>query len=190
MGSTRTRILNTSALYMAKERAQEIQRAQERALSHLPPESLHVALWLRNDPPPLNDFHWAFYYHEGPKGGTIYQVKGLSEGWITDHGVTGCIFKSLFLCCLVQIGNISSTKKQELDQTIRSCDSTLNEICDVTCKVWLFEVLPRLIEQGFVRCDNPEALKAECLAIGNKFRVEASGNVQPRPAKIANTCSC
>lgn len=118
----------------------------------------------------------------------MYQVKGLGEGWITDHGVSGCIFKSLFLCCLVRIGNIAVTREQELDQCIRSYDVTLNEIPHVTCKVWLFKVSAHLIGQGFVHCDSLEALEKECLAFGNMVRLEASRNVQPRPVADATTC--
>lgn len=55
----------------------------------------------------------------------------------------------------------------------------------VTCRVWLLEVLPRLIGQGFVYYDNPEALMAECLAVGNKSKFEASANVQPHPVVVA-----
>jgi hypothetical protein len=176
-----------SKLQAKRAKAQEIQQSQEQALNQLPPNTLYIALWLRYDPPPLDDFHWAFYHHDGPKGGTVYQVKGLGEGWITDHGVSGCIFKSLFLGGLVRIGNIPETKKQELDQWIRSLDNNLNEIKDITCKVWLFEVLTHLIKQGFVRCADPEALKSECLAFGNKFRFEASENIQPRPVTVAAT---
>lgn len=65
-----------SRLQQALMKAQEIQRLQEQALSQLAPHTLYIALWLRNDPPPLNDFHWVFYHHEGPKGGIMYQVKG------------------------------------------------------------------------------------------------------------------
>ena len=172
-----------------KEKAQQIQRLQEQALSRLPPHTVYVALWLRNDPPPPNDFHWGLYYHQGPRGGIVYQVKGLDEGWITDHGVSGCIFKSLFLCCLVRIGAVPATEEQCLDVAIRSRDSSLSKIQGVTCKVWLFEVLPCLIREGLVRCENLEALKSECLEIGDKFRFDASGNVQPRPVLISTTCS-
>lgn len=184
-----TTIFPPSRPHVAKERAQEIQRVQEQALCGLTPQSLYIALWVRDDPPPPDNFHWAFYYHEGSKGGTIYQVKGLGDGWIADHGIRSCIFKSLFLCGLVQIGKIPATKGQELDYKIRSRDSALNEIPNVTCKVWLFEVFLGLVQQGLVRCENSEALKNECLAFGNKFRFEASNNVQPRPVALASTCS-
>jgi hypothetical protein len=123
-----------------KERAQEIKRLQEQAVRQLPPGALYIALWLRSDPPPPDDFHWAFYYHKEPRAGTIYQVKGLGEGWITDHGVQGCILKSLFLCCLVRIGDIPATEEQSLERIIRSRDSSLNEFPNITCKVWLFNV--------------------------------------------------
>ena len=178
-----------SRVQIAKAKALEIQRVQEQALRQLSPDTIYIALWLRNDPPPLDDFHWALYHHEGPNGGTVYQVKGLSEGWITDHGFHGCIFKSLFLCGLIQIGSIPATMRQELDSTIRSLDASLNQIVNVTCKVWLFEVLPLLVRKGFVRCEDPQACKAECLAFGNKIRFDASGNVQPRPVTVATTSS-
>ncbi len=178
-----------SRFQAAKARAQEIQSAQQQALSQLPPGSLYVALWLRNDPPPLNDFHWAFYHHEGPTGGTMYQVKGLGEGWISDHGVSGCIFKSLFLCCLVRIGSIPAASEQKLDRIIRSCDKSLNEIPNVTCKVWLFKILLQLVQQGFMQCHDSKILETECLAFGNGFRWEASANVQPRPVVVATSCS-
>ncbi len=177
-----------SRLQAARAKAQEIRSAQEQALSQLHPHSLYIALWLRNDPPPLDDFHWAFYHHKGPAGGTIYQVKELGEGWITDHGVSGCIFKSLFLCCLVQIGSIAAASEQTLDLTIRSYDNKLNEIPNVTCKVWLFKSLLQLLRHALIHCHDPKLLETECLAFGNKFRLDASGNVQPRPVVVATSC--
>ena len=119
----------------------------------------------------------------------MYQVKGLGEGWIADHGVSGCIFKSLFLCCLVRIGSIPAESEQKLDYSIRSCDDVLNEIPNVSCKVWLFKILLQLVRQGLIQCHDPKVLETECLGFGNKFRLEASANVQPRPVVVATSGS-
>ena len=170
-------------------KARQIQQSQEQALVNLPANTLYIGLWVRDDPPPVNDFHWAFYHHHGGHGGKMYQVKGLGEGWITDHGQTGCIFKSLFLGCLMRIASIDEGRTGELDRVIENLDSELNEIPGVTCRVWLFEVLPRLVEAGFFTCRDPQALQTECLELGDGIRIEASRNLQPRPVFTVTSAS-
>lgn len=43
-----------------------------------------------------------------------------------DHGPTGGVFKSNFLCVLIQVGTIPEAARNTLDQTMRSHDSDVN----------------------------------------------------------------
>ncbi|OJD10819.1 hypothetical protein ACJ73_09685 [Blastomyces percursus] len=167
----------TSTASRPSDRALAIRKAQEDALARLPLNTLYIVLWIRSDPPRPNDFHWGYYFHTTPRLGLKYHV----NGWITDHGSTGGVFKSNFLCVLVEIASVPPAKHSHLDQVIRSRDRDLNSIPDVTCRVWLVVILQALIQAGVVRCSSVEALQQECMAFGNQYSAAAAENIQPRP---------
>ncbi|RMD41076.1 hypothetical protein DV735_g4052, partial [Chaetothyriales sp. CBS 134920] len=118
----------------AREQALWIKKVQEEALKSLPQHKLYIGLWIRNDPPLPNDFHWGLYYHQDINGGMKYHIKGLGGGWIADHGRTGGVFKSQFLCVLIQIGSIPAEKEARFDQLARSYDGSINTTPGITCR--------------------------------------------------------
>ena len=162
---------------------------QEAALTALPQRKLYIGLWLRDITPQPNNFHWGFYYHTHELSGTEYHVKNMSRGWIADHAPTGGVFKSLFLCVLIEIGSIPVEKEIELDRIMRSYDDTINSILKVTCRIWMSTVLRDLIHAGLLRCDDLDALQQECFDFGNAHTMSAVDNNQPRPVMISSTCS-
>ncbi|PYI23212.1 hypothetical protein BO99DRAFT_470967 [Aspergillus violaceofuscus CBS 115571] len=164
-----------------KERALAIRKSQEEALSRLPLNTLFIVLWIRSDPPRPNDFHWGYYFHNTVQGGWKYHMKNMSGGWIPDHGATSGVFKSNFLCTLVEIASVPVAKQEQLHQIMRSRDGDVNSIPGISCRVWLMVILQSLIEAGIVRCNRPEALQQECMAFGNQFSAGAAKNNQPRP---------
>ncbi|CAG7957913.1 unnamed protein product [Penicillium salamii] len=172
----------------ARERATLIKKQQEEALARLPLNALFIVLWIRSDPPRQDDFHWGYYFHTSAMGGTKYHVKNLGRGWIPDHGPTGGVFKSNFLCALVQVAIVPGTVCGQLDQIMRSHDSDVNSIPGVTCRVWLMKILEKLIQQGIFRCSNVDALLQECMTIGNQYSASAAINQQPRPVVRSRLC--
>jgi hypothetical protein len=174
---------------VARERALQIKRAQGQALVSLPQRHLYIILWIRRDPPITNDFHWGFYYHKNASGGTKYHMRNVGGGWLPDHGPTGGVFKSNFLCVLVQIASIPADEEQRLDQLMRTYDSNVNSIPGVTCRVWLFRILEVLVQGGLVRCADLQALEAECMDCGNQHMSSAANNTQPRPVVASRLCT-
>ena len=85
------------------------------------------------------DFYWGFYFHESLQSGVEYYIRNLGNGWIPDHGPTGNISKSNFLCVLVQVGTVSEVARSALDEIMRSHDSEVNTMHGVTCRVWVLE---------------------------------------------------
>ncbi|KAJ5144218.1 uncharacterized protein N7515_003005 [Penicillium bovifimosum] len=161
-----------------------IKAKQAETLARLTPNTLHIALYLRSDPPLPNDFHWAFYLHNGTGStpvGTKYHVRGIGGGWIPGHEATAGIFAENFLCVMIQIGTIPASAHARVDELMRINDQTLNSIPGITCRTWLLEVLGVLVEEGFVHCDVRE-LEKDCMEIGNEHSWSASTNEQPRPA--------
>lgn len=174
----------------ARDRALAIKKAQEEVLVRLPIDRLYIVMWIRDDPPQPNDFHWGYYHHKSPyTGGTKYHFKNLGSGWMADHGPTGGVFKSKFLCVLVQIAEIPANKENILSQVMRTYDTSWSSIPGMSFRVWLFRIMALLIQHGLVRCDNIPALEQECKDIGNQHRGDAAGNRQPRPVRVARTCS-
>ena len=179
---TSSRLTDLAALSSAAGRSQigkEIRRLQEAALEALPLNKLYIGLWIRDDPPQPNNFHWGFYYHTHKKGGTKYHITNIGRGWIGGHGPTSGVFKSLFLCVLIEIGSIPAEKEVELDRIMRSEDDSLNSIVGVSCRVWIFAILPHLIETGLLRCDDLDSLQQECFGFGNAHMMSAKENDQP-----------
>ncbi|RAL01567.1 uncharacterized protein BO80DRAFT_424771 [Aspergillus ibericus CBS 121593] len=177
-----------SRVNAAKERALAIKQLQEEALKRLPLNTLYIVLWIRSDPPRLNDFHWGYYFHKLSSGGTKYHMTNLGGGWIPDHGLTGGVFKSNFLCVLVEIATIPPAQHDQVDQIMRFHDGDINSIPGVTCRVWVLTILQKLIQNGLVLCNDIKALEQECMGFGNQYQGAAAQNDQPRPVVKSRLC--
>lgn len=173
--------------------AREIKKQQEEALASLPVNTLFIILKNRDDPPQKDDFHWGYYFHTHAAGGIKYHATNIVDNWIGDHGPTGGVMKSLFLCAMVQIADIPPQAHAKLDEIMRSYDSSLNDyiisLPGPTCRTWLMEVMKRLVDAGLVQCKGTvDELQEECLEIGNRFSAETSENKQPRPVIKSKLC--
>lgn len=173
----------------AREIGLRTKQLQESAQSALPQRKLYILLYIRSDPPISNDFHWGFYYHKSAAGGTKYHMRNLGAGWIAEHGSNGGVFKSQLLCVLVEIGSIPSDKEGTLDQIMRSVDGSANTIPGLTCRVWVFTILPLLIQAGLLRCNDLAGLQQECFNYGNSEMTSAASNEQPRSVSISSRCT-
>ncbi|DAA77655.1 TPA_exp: Uncharacterized protein A8136_6201 [Trichophyton benhamiae CBS 112371] len=171
-----------------QERALAIKKLQEEALSRLPLDSLYIVLWIRADPPVSNDFHWGYYFHTAKLKGHKYHMKNMGHGWIADHGPTNGVFKSNFLCVLIQIASIPPEKKSLVDQIMRSRDGDVNSIPGMSCRVWVLTIAEKLSENGLVRYTSRDALEQECFRVGNQYSAAAAENTQPRPVVRSEVC--
>jgi hypothetical protein len=81
-------------------------------------------------------------------------AEGACEERIANRSVSGGIFGSLLLCHLVKFSDVPAVREEELDCTVKFCDSTLLEILYLTYKVKLFQVSSQLLRRGFVHCKN------------------------------------
>lgn len=115
-------------------------------------------------------------------------MTNLGGGWIPDHGATGGVFKSNFLCVLIEIARIPQAKHSQVDQIMRSHDGDVNSIPSVTCRVWVMAILQKLILNGIVQCSNCDALQQECMGFGNQYSDAAAANDQPRPVVKSRLC--
>lgn len=182
---------------MTRETALRIKAQQEHASTLLVPNSLYIALYIRTDPPTANDFHWAFYHRSQQQqpspnakvaGGTKHEAVNNPQWWCVQHTSTGCLFKTAFLCVVIQIAEIAEARVPEMEAIMRERDDDVNEIEGVTCRVWLKGTLDRLVRDGVVECrgdlggrDLGDVVQEEVFAIGNEFMDDAARNVQPRP---------
>lgn len=135
----------------------------------------------------MNDFHWGYYLHNSSEGGVKYHVKNLGSGWIA--GKTNGVFKSNFLCVLIQIASVPQAKHGQLDQIMRAHDSNLNSMENISCRVWLMTGLRALVQNDIVQCSNPDELEKECFDFGNQFSTAAAENDQPRPVVKSKFCN-
>lgn len=179
---------NTPQHLDVREKAFALKKIQEEALAKLPLSTLYIVLYIRADPPQPDDFHWGYYFHTSAKGGEKYHMTKLGSGWIPDHGHTSGVFKSNFLCVLIQIEVVQEANHGLLDQIMKSRDGDVNDIPGITCRVWLLTILQELIRHGLVRCSSVDELQQECMAFGNKYSADAVRNVQPRPVVSSTLC--
>ncbi|PWY80382.1 hypothetical protein BO94DRAFT_537252 [Aspergillus sclerotioniger CBS 115572] len=147
--------------------------------------ALYIALFIRDDPPKPNDYHWALYHHRSDSG-TKYHIRNEGNGWMAAHGPESGIgiLKSFCLVGLFQIAKISSTMsaQETLDRVFRSHDEKLNGDGVFTCRTWVLRVLRDLQEKlGVLNGIELGLLEKEAMEWGNQYRFEASRNVQPRP---------
>ncbi|KAL2820954.1 hypothetical protein BDW59DRAFT_174288 [Aspergillus cavernicola] len=171
-----------------RERALAIKKVQEEALARLSLDTLYILLFIRTDPPQPHNFHWGYYFHTSPNGGFKYHAKTLDDGWIPDHSWNSGIFKSDFLCVLIQIASVPQGKHGLLDQVMRSRDGDVNSIPGITCRVWLLVILQALVQQGIVHCGDIDAFQQDCMDFGNQHSDEAANNQQPRPVVRSRVC--
>ncbi|OJI85453.1 hypothetical protein ASPTUDRAFT_145072 [Aspergillus tubingensis CBS 134.48] len=151
------------------------------------PNALYIALFIRDDPPKPNDYHWALYHHR-INSGIKYHITNEGNGWISGHGPesgTG-ILKAFLLVGLIQIATIPSTTsaQETLDRVCRNYDGHLNDSENRTCRTWLLDVLRDLQEQmGVLHGVDIKSLEKEAMDWGNKYAFDACRNVQPRPVE-------
>ncbi|KAF2789726.1 hypothetical protein K505DRAFT_252705 [Melanomma pulvis-pyrius CBS 109.77] len=164
-------------------------------LDSLTPGGLYIILFIRGDPPSMNDFHWGLYlHHDSNYGGTKYHIKKEgSSGWITDHGHTRGVFKSFLLVGLFQIATVPQGRESHVDEKIRSYDPSINTP-GVTCRVWVLWVLALLQQpaNGYtvLRCNNLNELEEEIKQWGNANAQSAADNGQPRPIGYSSKIHC
>jgi len=153
--------------------------------------SLYILLYIRNEPPQPNDFHWALYLHQHPdKGGTKYHIKTVGPGWMADHGPVAAIMKEFLLVGLFHIADVPLTWHDHLDRTFRSFDDNLNTLGN-TCRVWLIavlELLRRPVEGYTLLNADLSALQREICDWGNAHAASAAANEQPRPIGASKVC--
>lgn len=162
------------------------------SLDTLEVSSLYIILFIRDDPPPLNDFHWGLYFHQDRKhGGTKYHIKQQSDAWTSDHGITRGVFKSFLLVGLFRIADVPAGLGSHLDRSLKTYDGNLN-IPGISCHAWLFWVLALLQNpvdgKIILKCTDLKTLENEALSWGNANAIAASENRQPRPVETSLPC--
>ncbi|OJJ60572.1 hypothetical protein ASPSYDRAFT_742805 [Aspergillus sydowii CBS 593.65] len=158
------------------------------------PNTLYICLFLRSDPPLLDDFHWALYHHT-TKGGMKYHITNEGRGWIAGHSreSPSSILKSFLLVGLIRVAGVNNISanaddmNRKIDGTLRSHDGKLNDKDFITCRIWLLEMLGILYMEGLladVRCGGDmKMLERVVKQWGNGFAEGAMRNVQPRPVE-------
>ncbi|THW89495.1 hypothetical protein D6D12_06106 [Aureobasidium pullulans] len=129
------------------------------SLDLLEPNGLYVLLFIRDDPPKLNDFHWGLYLHFNSDTGGMKIPAGATND-------VDIIFK---------------TYDQQLNQLPGlTCRTWVFDVLKLLQKPWNGGVL--------LKCTDIVALEQEIMAWGNSNAFGASGNKQPRPVSASKLC--
>ncbi|KAF2759039.1 hypothetical protein EJ05DRAFT_537401 [Pseudovirgaria hyperparasitica] len=155
------------------------------ALSDLQSNGIYVILFLRDDQPDPDNFHWGLYHHHNAdSGGWKYHIKGRTGYWHADHGHTKGVFKSFLLIGLFHICTIPPGWEAHVDAVMRQYDGVLNNNPATSCSAWLFWVLAQLQKpvNGYrILSADLGYLEREIKDFGNMHSRSAVANNQPRP---------
>ncbi|THW08276.1 hypothetical protein D6D23_05232 [Aureobasidium pullulans] len=163
------------------------------SLDLLEPNGLYVLLFIRDDPPKVNDFHWGLYLHSNSDtGGMKYHIRNSGGGWLPDYAIAGDVLKSFLLVGLFQIARIPAGATNDVDIIFKTYDQQLNQLPGLTCRTWVFDVL-KLLQKPWnggvlLKCTDIVALEQEIMAWGNSNAFGASRNKQPRPVSASKLC--
>lgn len=154
--------------------------------------SIYVLLYVRQQPPVPNDFHWGLYFHGNTNTrGTKYHIRTVGPGWMSDHGPVTEILKEFLLVGLFRVADVRPELYNHIDKTIRSLDDRLN-VPGNTCRVWVLDIIALLQEPvgGYqvLRCRDISALQQEIFDWGNERAAAAAANEQPRPVGASMIC--
>ncbi|CZT17627.1 uncharacterized protein RCC_03464 [Ramularia collo-cygni] len=182
---------------LAKEKQQELKtrrdavsELQKNAYGSLPVGGLFIALFVSADPHQSDAFHWGIYHHATSFKGTKYHITGSAGRWIAAHSDARNTFKSQSLSVLVQIGQIPQSATDQLDQIMKSHDHELNNLPGLTCRVWVFTVVEKLVAAGLLTMTGTTStLEDECKAYGNQLSSGDAQKDQPRPVVRSAICS-
>lgn len=175
-------------------RARQIGRGntekQNAARAALPLGGLYILLFLRDgDNPQTNDFHWGYYLHESSAGGMKYHIKGKTNHWNAGHEATGGVYESMLLCVVVKVGQIPASEYDQIDQIMKTYDGALNNFPGISCRVWIWMIMEKLIDGEMVQNSGTVAeLEQECFAFGNQHISDTVANEQPRPLVRSSLC--
>ncbi|KAI0021378.1 hypothetical protein F4780DRAFT_287222 [Xylariomycetidae sp. FL0641] len=158
---------------------------------------IYILLFIRDDPPKPNDFHWALYLHKGEHGGLKWHISNLKSGyWIAEHTELRDPFKLFLLNGFFHIATIQLDQADRVDGVVRSYDNDLNRP-ETTCRTWLLRVLKLLQcetvrgltgERAILRCGDIDALEQETKDFGNRHAPSCAANKQPRPIEASAIC--
>ncbi|EPS94007.1 hypothetical protein FOMPIDRAFT_1135080 [Fomitopsis schrenkii] len=156
--------------------------------------AVYVVLHLRSTEPNDNSFHWGLYHHYRPKAnaaiGYKYHIRNVGSNWLTDHGPTSGLLKSMALVVIVRIiRSVPADYVPQFQQLMQAEDAIVNTIPSVSCRVWLFRTLQRLQLSHFLRCNDLNALEQEIRKIGQEERLSACKAEIPRPIRASALCA-
>ncbi|KAJ3516877.1 hypothetical protein NLJ89_g854 [Agrocybe chaxingu] len=151
--------------------------------------AIYLLLFVR-DSDISRGFHWALYHHRTQQSGYKFNVKQMGEGWIHDSAPNSNIMSSFLLDGALGIGFCDPTNSSALDW-IDAVDLTRPPApYDVfTCRTWTLHCVRGLISQGFVKCDDPDALEQEAKEWASAYHKSANDGEMPRPVESSKVCS-
>ena len=166
-------------------RTKQLERATE--LSALEPGALYIILFYRSTKD--NDFHWAFYHHiNANDGGLKLHIIGSTGHWDSDHGsgVTTDALADARLVGSVRLTNLSVGQEglEAVRRIITAEDEKLNEIVELTCRVYIARACERLKAGGFLNFPDWARLQTEVFVFGNMAKADFADGKGPKPRPV------
>lgn len=153
--------------------------------------AIYLLLFIR-DRDPAKGFHSALYHHHTTHGGYKFNVKQMGSGWICDSAPNNGIMQSFLLDVALRIGfcDPGPTGVEAL--------AWIDEVCLIeppapfdtfNCRTWTLHCVRGLVERGFVRCDDLDALEQGAKEWATLHHESAHDGVMPRPIEDSRVCT-
>ncbi|KZT03438.1 uncharacterized protein LAESUDRAFT_683965 [Laetiporus sulphureus 93-53] len=113
----------------------------------------------------------------------------MGEGWICDSAPNSGIMKSFLLDGALRIGFCDPARTDALDWVDEvSLTEPPPPFDTFTCRTWTMHCITGLVNQGFVKCHDVDALEQEAEKWATVHHSSAHAGIMPRPVEDAQTC--
>ena len=152
---------------------------------------IYLLLFIR-DRDLAKGFHWALYHHRTSHGGYKFNVKQMGSGWVCDSAQNNGIMQSFLLDGALRIGfcDPGPAGSEALAWIDRVCLTEPPAPFDIfTCRTWTMYCVRGLVKQGFVKCEDPDALEQEAKEWATRHHESAHDGAMPRPIEDSRVCA-
>lgn len=126
-------------------------------------------------------FHWGLYLKLSRNLGFVAHAQhpdwSLSSlDWEMEYTQKATLESSVNLILALKVGTLQTSKYSSYERNLRE-PALMNESesSDFSCRIWVKRALKQLHEEGFVECDDVDAVEAEAIEFGTDSEREFRG---------------
>jgi hypothetical protein len=127
-------------------------------------------------------FHWGIYLKLSQAMGFVAHARHPTESlssleWELEYSQNFTLESSVSLILALKVGTLQTSRYRAYENALR--DPTLMEDSDgedFTCRIWVKRALRKLDEDGFIKCDDVDAVETEAVDLASEFETDFAGD--------------